>query len=110
MNNNQFLKRFFEIEAGKELPHLEEDYHHITFTVTITPDVSDKDYIVVFSGDHLIFPIILEFPKNEHRLNLGWFDIFYIPKKTVRKGKKRIKFLKLIDEYIRANHLLDLHE
>ncbi|MDO7413333.1 hypothetical protein Q5X48_16105 [Acinetobacter baumannii] len=110
MNNNQFLKRFFEIEAGKELPHLEEDYHHITFKVTITPDVPDKDYIVVFSGDHLIFPIILELPKNENRLNLGWIDIFYISKKAVRKGKKRIKFLKLIDEYIRSNHLLDLDE
>ena len=110
MNNNQFLKCFFEIEAGKELPHLEEDYHHITFTVTITPDVPDKDYIVVFSGDNLIFPIILEFPKNEHRLNLRWIDIFYISKKAVRKGKKRIKFLKLIDEYIRSKHLLDLDE
>ncbi|MDS7932165.1 hypothetical protein RMB03_01110 [Acinetobacter sp. V91_7] len=108
MNNSQFLKRFFEIEAGKELPHLEDDYHHISFNLTITPDVSDKDYIVVFSGDHLIFPIILEFPKNEHGLKLDWIDIFYISKKSVRKGKKRIKFLKLIDEYIRANHLLDL--
>lgn len=107
MNNNQFLKHFFEIEAGKELPHLEDDYHHITFNVTITSDVSDKDYIVMFSGDHLILPIILEFPKNEYRLKAGWIDIFYIAKKAVRKGKKRIKFLKLIDEYIRANHLLD---
>ncbi|MDV7430199.1 hypothetical protein R4470_13275 [Acinetobacter baumannii] len=110
MNNSQFLQRFFEIKAGKKLPHLEDDYHHIAFNVTITPNVPDKDYIVVFSGDHLIFPIILEFPKNEHRLRLGWIDIFYISKEAVRRGKKRIKFLKLIDEYIRSNHLLDLDE
>ncbi len=68
MNNSQFLKYFFEIEA-------------------------DKNYIVVFSGDHLIFPIILEFPKNEHRLNLSWINIFYISKKTVRKAKKESSFL-----------------
>ncbi|MGB9037370.1 MAG: hypothetical protein WCC23_02535 [Acinetobacter calcoaceticus] len=65
---------------------------------------------MVFSGDHLIFPIILEYPKNEHRLRLGWIDIFYISKEAVRKGKKRTEFLKLIDEYIRANHLLNLDE
>ncbi|EXE94979.1 hypothetical protein J600_3668 [Acinetobacter baumannii 268680] len=47
----------------------------------------------MFSGDNLIFPIILEFPKNEHRLNLGWIDIFYISKKAVRKGKKESSFL-----------------
>ncbi|CAA0250525.1 hypothetical protein OHV52_00130 [Acinetobacter baumannii] len=86
---------------------MEDDYQHITFNVTITSDVSDKYYIVMFSGDDLIFPIILEFPKNEYRLKAGWIDIFYISKEVVRKGKKRIKFLKLIDEYIRANHLLD---
>lgn len=108
MNNSQFLKRFFEIKAGKKLPHLEEAYSDINFNVTITPDVHDKDYIVVFSGGHPIFPIILEFPKNEHRLKLGWIDIFYISKEVVRKGKKRIEFLKLIDEYIRSNHLLSL--
>ncbi|MDC5521947.1 hypothetical protein NRA58_16250 [Acinetobacter baumannii] len=108
MNNSEFLQRFFEIKAGKGLPHLEDDYQHITFNVKITPDVPGKDYIVVFSGDHQVFPIILEFPKNEYRLKLGWIDIFYISKEVVRKGKKRIKFLKLIDEYIRANQLLDL--
>ncbi|WP_333669035.1 lysozyme [Acinetobacter guillouiae] len=70
----------FTIEAGKILPHLEEAYSDINFDVTITPDVPDKNYIVVFSGDHLIFPIILEFPKNEHRLRLGWVDIFFIGK------------------------------
>ncbi|MGR2923026.1 hypothetical protein [Acinetobacter sp. 1125_18A] len=110
MNNCQFLKRFFEIQAGKILPHLEEAYSDINFDVTITPNVPDKNYIVVFSGDHLIFPIILEFPKNEHHLRLGWVDIFFIGKNKVLKGKKRIELLKLIDEYIRANHLLDCDE
>lgn len=92
MNNSQFLKRFFEIEAGKELPHLEDDYHHITFNVTTTPDVPNKDYIVVFSGDHLIFPIILQFPRNEHYLRLGWVDKFFIGKNKVRKEKKESSF------------------
>lgn len=87
MNNSEFLQRFFEIKAGKGLPHLEDDYQHITFNVTITSDVSDKYYIVMFSGDDLIFPIILEFPKNEYRLKAGWIDIFYISKEVVRKGK-----------------------
>lgn len=111
MNNSQFLKRFFEIETSQILSHhLEKDYDYITFNVTITPDVPDKDYIVVFSGDHPIFPIILEYPKNEHYLRLGLIDIFFIGKNKLRKGKKRIKFLNLIDEYIRSNHLLDLDE
>ncbi|MCU4369603.1 hypothetical protein [Acinetobacter courvalinii] len=110
MQNNQFLKRFFEIYAGKKLPHLEDAYSDINFDVTITPDVPDKNYIVVFSGNHMIFPIILEFPKNEHHLRLDWIDIFYIAKERVRKGKKRTEFLKLIDEYVRVNNLLNLEE
>lgn len=108
MNNSQFLKRFFEIEAGKKLPHLEDAYSDIYFDVTITPDVPDKNSIVVFSGSHMIFPIILEFPKNEHHLRLGWIDVFFIAKEKVRKGKKQIALLKLINEYIRTNRLLNL--
>ncbi|MCU4413711.1 hypothetical protein KTH71_06595 [Acinetobacter sp. WU_MDCI_Axc73] len=93
MNNSQFLKCFFEIEAGKMLPHPEEAYSDINFEVTIAPDVPDKNYIVVFSGSHLIFPIILDFPKNEHHLRLGWIDVFFIAKDKVCKGKNELSFL-----------------
>jgi hypothetical protein len=106
MNKNQFLKRFFEIKAGKVLPHSEESYGDINFNVTITPKVLDKNYIVIFSGEHLIFPMIVEFSNNEHHMRLGFIDIFFIGKDSVRKGKKRLEFLKLINEYLKENNLI----
>ncbi|HEO1805939.1 MULTISPECIES: hypothetical protein [unclassified Acinetobacter] len=108
MNQAQFLKRFFEIEAGKKLPHSEETYSDMSFEVTITPYVPEKNYVVVFSGSHPIFPIIIDFPTNEHHLRLGLIDLFLIATDKVRKGKKRINFLKLIDEYVRTNNLIQL--
>jgi hypothetical protein len=106
MHKNQFLKRFFEIKAGKALPHSEESYSDINFDVMITSEVPDKNYIVVFSGEHLIFPIIVEFSSNEHHMRLGFIDIFFIGKDSVRKGKKRLEFLKLINEYLKENNLI----
>ncbi|MFU8928244.1 hypothetical protein [Acinetobacter puyangensis] len=110
MNQAQFLKRFFEIEASRKLPHSEEAYSDMSFEVTITPYVPEKNYVVVFSGSHPIFPIIVDFPTNEHHLRLGLIDIFFIATDKVRKGKKRLEFLKLINEYLRENNLINIVE
>ena len=107
MNQAQFLKRFFEIEASRKLPHSEKAYSDMSFEVTITPYVPEKNYVIVFSGSHPIFPIIVDFPTNEHHLRLGLIDLFLIATDRVRKGKKRLEFLKLINEYLRENNLIE---
>ena len=107
MHNNQFMKRFFEIIAGKSLPHTADKYDHIKFEVTITPEVKGENPIVIFSGEHSIFPIIVEHPVNKHHLMLGFTDICFFEKTTkVRKGKKRKELLILVDEYLRSNKIL----
>ena len=50
--------------------------------------------------------MIVEFSNNEHHMRLGFIDIFFIGKDSVRKGKKRLEFLKLINEYLRKNNLI----
>ena len=107
MHNNQFLKRFFEIIAGKSLPHNAEDYDDIKFKVMITPEVEKLNPIVIFLSEHSVFPIIVELPINEYHLMLGLTDIFFIEKtKKLKNGRKRTELLKLIDEYVRSNKLL----
>lgn len=106
MHNNQFLKRFFEIIAGKSLPHKAEDYDDIKFKVMITPEVEGQNPIIIFSGDHSIFPIIIELPLNEFHLELGFTDVCFVQKtKKVQKGRKRNELLKLVDEYVRSNEV-----
>lgn len=106
MHNNKFLKRFFEIIAGKSLPHKAEDYDDIKFEVTITPEVEGQNPIIIFSGDHSIFPIIIELPLNKFHLELGFTDVCFVEKtKKVQKGRKRNELLKLVDEYVRSNEV-----
>ena len=107
MHKNQFLKRIFEIIAGKSLPHTAGNYDDIEFEVTITPEVQGKNPMVIFSGEHSIFPIIVEHPLNEYHLMLGFTDICFVAKTTkVQKGRKRNELLILVDEYLRSNNIL----
>ena len=58
MHNNQFMKRFFEIIAGKSLPHTADKYDHIKFEVTITPEVKGKTQLLFFQGSILSFRLL----------------------------------------------------
>lgn len=100
MHNNKFLKRFFEIIAGKSLPHKAEDYDDIKFEVTITPEVEGQNPIIIFSGDHSIFPIIIELPLNKFHLELGFTDVCFVEKTAIRNKWWNLVLSKIyISEY-----------
>ena len=71
----------------------------------ITPKYEDRSRIAVFSGDHGIFPIILEITDNPHHIELGYIDVFLISNKPVRRSKQR-DLLKLIMKYLQKNDLV----
>jgi len=64
--------------------------------------------IAVFSGDHGIFPIILEVTDNPYHIELGHIDVFLIANKPVRRSKKQRELLKLIMKYLQKNDLVKL--
>ena len=74
----------------------------------ITPKYEDRSRIAVFSGDHGIFPIILEITDNPHHIELGYIDVFLISNKPVRKSKKQRDLLKLIMKYLQENDFINL--
>ena len=108
MDKKAFFKQFFEIEANSSLSHAEDAYKDFDFALMVSNPIGSEPYIVVFSpvNEKFNHSIILELPQNEHHINLGWTDIFLIDKKTVRKGSKRIKLLKLIDKFLKSNSLI----
>jgi hypothetical protein len=107
MNKNAFVKRFLEIYANTTLSDPEDSYSHINFDVMITPKY-DSSCIAVFSGDHGIFPIILEITDNQYHIELGYIDVFLIANKPVRKSKKQRDLLKLIMKYLQENDFINL--
>ena len=106
MNKSAFIKKFLEIYVNTTLPHPDDSYSHIDFEVMITPKYENRSRIAVFSGDHGIFPIILEITDNPHHIELGYIDVFLIANKPVRKSKKQRDLLKLIMKYLQENSLL----
>ena len=106
MNKSAFIKKFLEIYVNTTLPHPDDSYSHIDFEVMITPKYENRSRIAVFSGDHGIFPIILEITDNPHHIELGYIDVFLIANKPVRKSKKRRDLLKLIMKYLQQNNLI----
>ena len=106
MNKSAFIKRFLEIYVNTTLPHPDDSYSHIDFEVMITPKYENRSRIAVFSGDHGIFPIILEITDNPHHIELGYIDVFLISNKPVRKSKKQRDLLKLIMKYLQQNNLI----
>ena len=106
MNKSAFIKKFLEIYVNTTLPHPDDSYSHIDFEVMITPKYENRSRIAVFSGDHGIFPIILEITDNPHHIELGYIDVFLIANKPVRKSKKQRDLLKLIMKYLQQNNLV----
>ena len=106
MNKSAFIKKFLEIYVNTTLPHPDDSYSHIDFEVMITPKYENRSRIAVFSGDHGIFPIILEITDNPHHIELGYIDVFLIANKPVRKSKKQRNLLKLIMKYLQQNNLI----
>ncbi len=106
MNKSAFIKKFLEIYVNTTLPHPDDSYSHIDFEVMITPKYENRSRIAVFSGDHGIFPIILEITDNPHHIELGYIDVFLISNKPVRRSKKQRDLLKLIMKYLQKNDLV----
>ena len=76
MKKNTFIKKFLETYVNTTTSNPDESYSHIDFDVMITPKYEDRSRIAVFSGDHGIFPIILEITDNPHHIELGYIDVF----------------------------------
>ena len=110
MNKSAFIKKFLEIYVNTTLPHPDDSYSHIDFEVMITPKYENRSRIAVFSGDHGIFPIILEITDNPHHIELGYIDVFLIANKPVRKSKKQRDLLKLIMKYLQTNNLIKISQ
>ena len=106
MKKNTFIKKFLETYVNTTTSNPDESYSHIDFDVMITPKYEDRSRIAVFSGDHGIFPIILEITDNPHHIELGYIDVFLISNKPVRRSKKQRDLLKLIMKYLQENSLL----
>ena len=106
MKKNTFIKKFLETYVNTTTSNPDESYSHIDFDVMITPKYEDRSRIAVFSGDHGIFPIILEITDNPHHIELGYIDVFLIANKPVRKSKKQRDLLKLIMKYLQQNNLI----
>ena len=108
MKKNTFIKKFLETYVNTTTSNPDESYSHIDFDVMITPKYEDRSRIAVFSGDHGIFPIILEITDNPHHIELGYIDVFLISNKPVRRSKKQRDLLKLIMKYLQKNDLVKL--
>ncbi len=106
MKKNTFIKKFLETYVNTTTSNPDESYSHIDFDVMITPKYEDRSRIAVFSGDHGIFPIILEITDNPYHMELGYIDVFLISNKPVRRSKKQRDLLKLIMKYLQENSLL----
>ena len=99
------MKGFLEAYISKKINQPDEFFDR-SFSVTITPKYDEHNQIAVFSGDHGIFPIILEITDNPHHIELGYIDVFLISNKPVRKSKKQRDLLKLIMKYLQQNNLI----
>lgn len=108
MKKNTFIKEFLETYVNTTTTNPDESYSHIDFDVMITPKYENRSRIAVFSGDHGIFPIILEITDNPHHIELGYIDVFLIANKPVRRSKKQRDLLKLIMRYLQKNDLVKL--
>jgi hypothetical protein len=108
MNKSAFIKNFLETYVNTNTYHPDESYSYIDFDVMITPKYENRSRIAVFSGDHGIFPIILEITDNPHHIELGYIDVFLIANKPVRRSKKQRDLLKLIMRYLQKNDLVKL--
>ena len=106
MKKNTFIKKFLETYVNTTTSNPDESYSHIDFDVMITPKYENRSRIAVFSGDHGIFPIILEITDNPYHMELGYIDVFLIANKPVKRNKKQRDLLKVIMKYLQNNDLV----
>lgn len=106
MNIKYFYQKILKTYVNTTTNHPDESYDHIDFDVMISPKYENRSCIAVFSGDHGIFPIILEITDNPYHMELGYIDVFLISNKPVRRSKKQRDLLKLIMKYLQENSLL----
>lgn len=103
-----FMKDFLETYINKKINQPDDFFDH-NFSVTITPKHDEQNQIAIFSGDHGLFPFIVELPNNQHHVELDFVDIFLVANKQMRRGRKRQKLLKLIVKYLQSNNLMELY-
>lgn len=108
MQKNEFLRQFFEILAGGKLPHTADAYNDIDFNVKFS--VYKETPIVVFSGEHCIFPTIIELPKKDHLMINGLLISILTIGETqkIKAHGKKLKFSKLIFKYLKSNNLIEV--
>ena len=106
MQKNEFLRQFFEIAAGSKLEHTAEQYNYINFDVNFS--FKDGIPIAIFSGEHLVFPIIIEIPKKDHFMVNGLFISLVISGKKYGQQSRVPHFSKLIFNYLKVNQLIEI--
>lgn len=106
MQKNEFLRQFFEIAAGSKLEHTAEQYNHINFDVNFS--LKGETPRAIFSGEHLIFPIVIEIPRKDHFMINGLFISFAVSGKKYSRTSRVQQFSKLIFNYLRANQLIEI--
>ena len=107
MQKNEFLRQFFEIVAGSKLKHTADQYNYIDFDVSFSLKNDDAP-VAIFSGEHLIFPIIIEIPKKDHFMVNGLFISLVISGKKYGQQSRVPHFSKLIFNYLKANQLIEI--
>lgn len=106
MEKNEFLRQFFEIAAGSKLKHTADKYDYIDFDVEFS--LKDDVPIAIFSGEHSIFPIIIEIPQKDHFMMNGLFILFVISGKKYGRLSRIPHFSKLIFNYLKTNRLIEI--
>ena len=107
MKKNEFLRQFFEIEAGSKLEHTADQYNYIDFDVSFSLKNDDVP-VAIFSGEHLIFPIIIEIPKKDHLMLNGLFISFFMSGTKYSRTSRVQQFSKLIFNYLKSNQLIEV--
>lgn len=109
MQKNEFLRQFFEVLAGSELPHTADQYDYINFDVNFSFDKKENQ-IAIFTGENALFPVIVEIPKRDHLMQSGLIEVFSIHGKNLRFSKKRTNFIKLIYKYLKEHGLIEVDD
>lgn len=69
---------------------------------------NDDAPVAIFSGEHLIFPIIIEIPKKDHFMVNGLFISLVISGKKYGQQSRVPHFSKLIFNYLKVNQLIEI--
>jgi hypothetical protein len=106
MKKNEFLRQFFEIVVGSKLKHTADKYDDIDFDVNFS--VKEDIPVAIFSGEHSIFPIVIEIPKKDHIMMNGLFISFTVSGKKYSRQSRVQHFSKLIFNYLKENQMIEV--